>query len=86
MATVSMNQQPRQIDPDFRTGCGIIATIIACIVTGITAIVLVIGAFETMGFLGGIFTMLGLGAFISSGLMWIAGNGSVREGIRWTFS
>jgi len=81
-----MTEQPRQIDPDFRTGCGIIATIIAFIVTALTAIVLVIAAFEAMGFLAGIFTMLGLGAFISSGLMWVAGNGSVREGIRWTFS
>lgn len=86
MATVSMNQQPRQIDPDFRTGCGIIATIVACIVSALTVIVMVIAAFETMGFLGGIFTMLAFGACISSGLMWIAGNGSVREGIRWTFS
>lgn len=85
MATVDVNK-PRQLDPDFRTVCGIIATIVTCLVSLVTYVVLVIGTFTTLGFFAGIIVMLALAAAMASGLMWLAGDGNIREGIRWTFS
>lgn len=76
----------KEFDKDLRSICGVAGVVIGTVASVVVLLILVIGAFFALGFLGGLATLIGLAFMVCTGFFWVAGNGDAREGIRWMFS